>query len=46
MVDQLASGMAAVALTAVLLLTAFFQMDRLPEPSRGNQPGLYVAVRR
>jgi hypothetical protein len=46
MIDQLASAMAAVALIAVLLVTALFHIDRIPGPSAGNQPSVQLAVRR
>jgi hypothetical protein len=46
MVDQLASAMAAIALIAVLLVAALFHIDRMPEPSAGNQPTVQLATRR
>ena len=40
---EFASGMAAIALTAVLLVTAFFHLDRLPGPATGNEPSVQLA---
>jgi hypothetical protein len=45
MIDQLASAMAAT-LIAVLLVAAFFHVEQIPGPSRGNQPSVQVADRR
>ena len=44
--DQLVSAMAAIALTAVLLVTALFHIDHIPGPSIGNQPSIQLADRR
>jgi hypothetical protein len=46
MTDQFASAMAAVSLIAVLLVTAFLHLDRMPGPSKGNEPSVQLAARR
>jgi hypothetical protein len=46
MIEQLASAMAAVALIAVLLVTAFFHIDRIRGPAIGGEPSVQLATRR
>jgi hypothetical protein len=46
MVDQFVSAMAAIALIAVLLVMAFFHLDRMPDASKGNEPSVQLAARR
>jgi hypothetical protein len=46
MINQLASAMSALVLIAVLLLTAFFHIDRMRGPSVGNEPSVQLAARR